>query len=147
VLAHAAIAIVDTIALVNIADDRRAEAQVLVEKYLPGVAVTDEFAAEVNELLATGGGAPRSTFFPLLLRASAALGQAGSGTILRELSYDSGAGELSLQVEQPDIGALRRAEAALARAGLNPASGAATVGADAAAARIVVRDAPAAGAP
>jgi general secretion pathway protein L len=147
VLAHAAIAIVDTVALVNIADDRRAEAQVLVEKYLPGVVVTDDFAAEVNELLATGGGAPRSTFFPLLVRASAALGQAGSGTTLRELSYDAGAGELSLQVEQPDIGALRRAEAALARAGLNAASGAATVGADGAAARIVVRDAAATGAP
>lgn len=146
-LAHAAIAVIDTIALVNIADDRRTEAQALVERYLPGVVVSDDFAAEVNELLANGGGGPRSTFFPLLVRASSAIGQAGGGTTLRDLSYDARAGELSLQIEQPDMAGLQRAEAALARAGLSPATGTPTVGTGVAAARIVVRDAPAAGAP
>jgi general secretion pathway protein L len=139
-LAHAVIAVVDTFALHDIAEERRAEAQALVERYLPGVSVDGDFAAEVNELLTGGGGPPRSRFVPLLVRSSAALGQAGTGTTLRALSYDDQAGELSLQIEQPDLVALQRAQGALASAGLNPVSGTATVQNNAAGARIVVRE-------
>ncbi len=146
-LAHAGIAIADTIALQRIADERRGDAQKLVEQYLPGVSVSGEFAAEVNELLSGGGGPPRSSFFPLLARASAALGTTGTGTSLRALSYNASAGELSLQVEQPDMGALERTQGALASAGLNPVSGTASVQNGVAGARIVIRDQAAGGVP
>ena len=138
-LAHAVIAIVDTFALQNIADERRAEAEALVQQYLPGVSVNGEFAAEVNALLAGGGGPPRSNVFPLLARASAALGQSG-GTTLRGLAYQEQTGELSLQIEQPDMIAVQRTQGALASAGLNPESGTATVAGGVAGARIIIRD-------
>lgn len=139
-LVHAVIAVVDTFALRNIADERRAEAQELVQRYLPGVSVDGDFAAEVNELLAGGGGPPRSRFFPLLVRTSAVLGRPGNGMTLRGLSYDEQAGELSVQIEEPDMVALQRTQGALASAGLNPVSGTATVQDGIAGARIVVRD-------
>jgi general secretion pathway protein L len=139
-LAHAVIAVVDTFALQNIADERRAEAQALVQQFLPGVSVDGDFAAEVNELLTGGGGPPRSRFFPLLVRSSTALGQAGNGTTLRAITYDEQGGELGLQIEQPDMVALQRTQGALASAGLNPVSGTATVQNDVAGARIVVRE-------
>lgn len=145
-LAHAAIAVVDTFALQTIADERRAEAQALVQQYLPGVSVDGEFAAEVNELLAGGGGPPRSGLFPLLARASAALGGSGSGMTLRGLSYQEQTGELSLRIEESDMIALQRTQGALASAGLNPVSGTAMVQDGAAGAQIVIR-APESGAP
>jgi type II secretory pathway component PulL len=126
--------------LQNLADERRAEAQELVQRYLPGVSVDGDFAAEVNDLLTGGGGPPRSRFFPLLTRSSTALGQGANGTTLRALTYDDQAGELGLQIEQPDLIALQRTQGALANAGLNPVSGTATVQNDVAGARIVVRD-------
>jgi general secretion pathway protein L len=139
-LLHAVIAVLDTFALQNIADERRLEAQALVQQYLPGVSVDGDFAAEVNDLLTGGGGPPRSRFFPLLVRSSQALGQAGNGTTLRSLTYDEQGGELGLQIEQPDMIALQRTQGALANAGLNPVSGTATVQNEVAGARIVVRD-------
>ena len=139
-LAHAAIAVLDTFALRQIADNRRAEAQALVQQYLPGVSVDGDFAAEVNALLAGGAGPPRSGFFPLLARASAAVGRGAPGTTLRGLSYDASAGELSLQIEQSDMNGLQRTQAALAAAGLNPVSGTPQVGGSVAGARIVVRE-------
>lgn len=139
-LAHAGIAVLETFVLREIADNRRAEAQLLVQQYLPGVAVDADFAAEVNELLSGGAGPPRSGFFPLLVRASAALGQGAPGTTLRGLSYDSKAGELSLLVEQPDMNGLQRSEAALLAAGLRPVTGTPQVENNVAAARIAVRE-------
>lgn len=139
-LVHAIIAVIDTVALLKIADDRRTEAQVLVQRYLPGVAVDGDFAAEVNELLSSGGGQPRSRFFPLLARSSAALAQSGSEPRLRSLSYEGEAGELALFIEGEDISALQRAEGALAGAGLNPISGTALIDDGVAGARIVVRE-------
>lgn len=146
-LAHAAIAIADTLVLQGMADERQAQAQALVEQYLPGVSVDGDFAAEVNELLSGGGGPPRSNFFPLLARASSALGRSGSGMTLRGLAYDASAGELALEIEEPDIVALQRTQGALASAGLNPVSGTANVRSDSAGARIVVRDLATGGAP
>ncbi|MDP8912133.1 MAG: type II secretion system protein GspL [Pseudomonadota bacterium] len=139
-LAHAAIAALETFVLREMADNRRAEAQALAQQYLPGVAVDADFAAEVTELLSGGAGPPRSTFFPLLVRASAALGQGAPGTTLRGLSYDSKAGELSLLIEQPDMNGLQRSEAALLAAGLRPVTGTPQVENDVAAARISVRE-------
>lgn len=140
VLIHAVIAILDTFALQSIADERRAEAQALAQRYLPGVNVDGNLAAEVNDLLARGGGPPRSRFFPLLVRSSGALGQTGGGTALRSLGYDDRSGELSLQIEQADLVALQRTQGALATAGLNPMSGTTTVQNDVAGASIVVRE-------
>ena len=139
-LVHAFIVVLDTFALQQIADNRRAEAQALVERHLPGTSVDGDFAAEVNELLGGGAGGPRSSFFPLLARASAALGGSGGGTSLSSLSYDAAAGELSLDVEQPDMNALQRTEAALAASGLSPVTGKPYVRSGVAGARIVVRD-------
>jgi general secretion pathway protein L len=139
-LTHGCIAVADTVAMQRIADDRRAEAQQLVERYLPGVTVDGDFAAEVNELLAGGGGPARSSFFPLLVKASAALGQPQAGAALRGLSYQAGTGELSLQIEQPDLVTLQRTEGALANSGLNIVSGAVSVQNNSAATGIVVRD-------
>lgn len=138
-VAHAAIATLDTLALQQIAENRRAEAQELVQQYLPGVSVDDDFAAEVNELLTGGAGPSRSSFFPLLVRASTALGGGTPGVTLRALSYNARAGELSLQIEQADMNALQRTEAALASAGLSPVVGTPYVQNGVAGARIVVR--------
>jgi general secretion pathway protein L len=146
-LAHAVIAILDTFALHSIAEERRAEAQLLVQQYLPGVTVNGEFAAEVNELLVGGGGPARSRFIPLLVRSSGALGQARGGTALSALSYEGRTGELTLQVEQPDLVSLERMQGALAAAGLNPVSGATTVQNNIAGSRIVVREVAAGTAP
>ena len=139
-LAHATIAAVETFVLREMAANRRAEAQALVQQYLPGVAVDADFAAEVNELLSGGAGPPRSSFFPLLVRASAALGQGAPGTTLRGLTYDAKAGELSLLVEQPDMNGLQRSEAALLAAGLRPMIGTPQIQNNVAAARISVRE-------
>jgi len=140
VLAHAVIAVLDTFALQSIADERRAEAQALVQRYLPGVVVDGDFAAEVKDLLNSGGGPPRSRFFPLLVRSSGALGQAGGGTTLRALSYNERTGELTLQIEQPDVIALQRTQGALASAGLNPVGGTTTLQSGVAGSSIVVRE-------
>jgi general secretion pathway protein L len=139
-LAHAAIASVETFVLREMADNRRADAQALVQQYLPGVAVDADFAAEVNELLSGGAGPPRSSFVPLLVRASAALGQGAPDTTWRGLSYDGKAGELSLFIEQTDMNGLQRSEAALLAAGLRPVSGTPQVENNVAAVRIAVRE-------
>lgn len=139
-LAHASIAIADTVALQRIAENRRLEAQALVQRHLPGVVIGDAFAAEINALLADGGGGGRSRFLPLLVKASAVLGRTGSGIGLRTLAYREATGELTLGLEQPDIGAMQRAQGALASAGLNPIGGAASVENGVAGSRIVIRD-------
>ena len=117
-LAHAGIAVADTIALKLIAADRREAAQELVEKYVPGTVVNKEFAAEVQQLLETSRGLDRTPFLPLMNQLATTLGRAGPGVTLRTLSYEGGTGKLRIMVEAPDMSALQRVQPALAAGGL-----------------------------
>lgn len=117
-LAHAGIAIADTIALKMIAADRRDAAQELVEKYLPGTVVSKEFAAEVQQLLETSRGLDRTPFLPLMNQIATTFGRAGPDVTLRSLSYDGGNGKLRIVVEAPDMNGLQRIQPALAAGGL-----------------------------
>lgn len=121
-LAHAAIAIADTIALKSIAADRRDAAQELVEKYVPGTVVSEEFAAEVQQLLETSRGLDRTPFIPLMNQIATTFGRAGPGVTLRTLSYDGGNGKLRMVVEAPDMSGLQRIQPALSAGGLDVAS-------------------------
>ena len=117
-LAHAVVAIADTLALQGIAEDRRAEAQALVQQYAPGTPLTPAYAAEVGALLATGGQRPRSAFFPLATRALPAAGVGGVGGF----AWSEGAG-LTLDLQGRDPVALQRAQGQLAATGLPVTAG------------------------
>jgi len=118
-LAHAGIAVADTIALKMIAADRREAAQQLVEKYLPGTVVSEEFAAEVQQLLETSRGLDRTPFIPLMNQLATTFARAGPGVTLRSLSYDGSNGKMRIVVEAPDMSALQRVQPALVAAGLD----------------------------
>lgn len=125
-LAHAGIAIADTIALKSIAADRREAAQELVEKYVPGTVASEEFAVEVQQLLETSRGLDRTPFIPLMNQLATTLGRAGPGVTLRTLSYDGANGTLRLVVEAPDMNSLQRVQPALTAGGLEVLTDAAT---------------------
>ena len=134
-LAQTAIAAADTLKLRGVARERRATAEALVRTVMPGTAMSDD----IDRLLSANVGL-RGRFLPLLGRTAAALAPVG-GLTLQTLGYADGDGALTLGVEAADIGALQRARTALAAAGLNPVSGAATAGSGRADGEIVVRGA------
>ena len=132
-LVHGAVAVADTLALERIAERRRAEAQELAQRFLPGTTVDEAFAAEVDALLAGAGPAPGGAFLPKLVRASTALSTAASGAALQGIGYDAAQGALSFDLADP--ASASRLGAALAADGLPAAGGAGT--------RVVVRTEPA----
>lgn len=136
-LAHGAIAVADTLALRGIAEDRRSDAQLLAERFLPGTVVNRDFAAEVNQLL-TAGGSRSSSFIPYLNQIAASLGQAGPGIVLRGLHYDAPSARLTMIVQAPDMATLQRVEPVLTARGLEPVVEAIPGGTGANVARIVI---------
>jgi general secretion pathway protein L len=113
--AHGAIAAADTNALRSIAADRRAETRALVSAISPAGAANEDVASTAADMLPTGDARPGS-FLPILTRATAALAPLAPAVRMRALSFD---GALKLELEAGDPAALKKAEGALARAGLS----------------------------
>lgn len=139
ILAHAAIYVVDTVALMRAADQKRAEVAVLVTA--AGGPAEGDLAATAERMLPQGSGSG-SDFLPLFSRASTALLPVGAGISLQTVGYGGDRG-LTLGVEASDLAGLQGAEAALKAAGLNPASGGSSVDAGRATQDITLRGTPA----
>lgn len=125
-IAHGAIAAVDTIAIRHIAARRAAETRTLLAAVAPSVTVGEDVAASATEILPAEG-AGSSQFLPLLVRIGGALKQLGTGASLRSVAFDAAAGTMSLQVEAADMAALQKVTPALAAQGLSAESGTASL--------------------
>lgn len=119
-LAHGAIAAAETVALRGIAAEREAETRSLLAIAAPGRPIGEDVVTAAADMLPAGSAAP-GRFVPLLARALAAVAPTGVG--LRSFSFDAREGTLALDVAAKDAADVRRAEGALAAAGLNPTSG------------------------
>ncbi len=125
-LAHSAIAVADTIALQNIADQREAEVRLLATTMQPSLVVGEDINAVVAELTPDGPIAAPSLFLPMLSRVGSALGTAQVQVAWRSVQFDNAARSLTVSVEAESAESLLAAEAALSAAGLNAARGAMT---------------------
>jgi general secretion pathway protein L len=122
--AHAAIAGVDTLAVQHIASTKAVEMRGLVQQVAPSAVIGDDLAAGAAEILPTNGAGP-STFLPLFSRVGAALKPLGGAIRMRSLSYDAGAGTMSIEVEAATIEGLQQVGSALSAAGVSAQAGAA----------------------
>lgn len=124
-LAHAAIAVADTIALRNIADEREADVRQLASTMQPSLIIAEDIRTTVAELTPSGPVAAPSLFLPLLSRVGAAVGSAQGGVAWRSVDFDGTA--LTIEVDADSVASLQAAEAALTGAGLNAVPGARSV--------------------
>jgi general secretion pathway protein L len=129
-VAHTAVLAADVHAAGRAAAQHRAATAALLRATLPGTP-----SADLDRLLPAGG---HGRLLPLLARAAAALAPVG-GLGWSRLGWSAADDRLTLGVEAGDIGGLQRAQAALAAAGLDPASGAVTAGDNRAEGEFVVR--------
>lgn len=125
-VAHGAIAGVDTLALRHTAAKRAADTRALLTQLAPTATIGDDVAASAADILPENGSAP-SAFLPLLLRVGGAFKQLGAAASLRSIAFDAQAGTISLQVETGDMAGLQRVPAALGAQGLSAESGAASM--------------------
>lgn len=125
-IAHGAIAAVDTIAIRHIAARRAAETRALLAQVAPSATIGDDVAASAAEILPTDGAAP-SQFLPLLVRVGGALKQLGSAASVRSIAFDAVGGTMSLQIETADMAGLQKVTPALTAQGLSAESGAASL--------------------
>ncbi len=120
-LAHAAIAAADTVALRSVAAKRGAELTALLATSAPGrYSGTDprEAAAVAAELLPVGGNAPPGDLLPLLSRTSSALAPFGGTVTIRALSFDQAERSLRLDLDLADPSVRAGITTALRSAGL-----------------------------
>lgn len=133
-LAHVAIHVVDTVALMRAADAKKAEVALLVGQ--AGGVTTGDLATTARSMLPQTPGA-RTDFLPLFSRTATALQPVGPTASLQTVTYGDDAG-LTLAVQAPDLAGLQAVEAALKAAGLDPTSGASSVDAGRASQEIVL---------
>lgn len=134
-LAHTALLAADARAAATAAAHRRTRTEALMRATLPGAILPGAaHTVDLDRLLPAGHG----RLLPLLARAAAALQPVG-GLGWSKLGWSATDDRLTLGVEAGDIGGLQRAQAALAAAGLDPASGAVTAGENRAEGEFVVR--------
>jgi general secretion pathway protein L len=126
VAAHGAIAAADTIALQNLADERRAETAALIKERAPFQPVGDDLVTAATALLPGGGGGMPDRLLPLLSRTSTALQPLASRIGIRSLAYNAADGRLDLDIEAADLATLQQVEAALRGGGLSPTRGSAS---------------------
>lgn len=117
-LSYTALLAVDAQAAAAVAAQRRTATTALVRATLPGTSLVD-----LDRVLPGGHG----RLLPLLVQTAAALAPVG-GLGWSRLGWSAADDRLTLGVEAGDLGGLQRAQAALAAAGLDPASGAVTAG-------------------
>ncbi|MEN3749797.1 type II secretion system protein GspL [Sphingomonas sp. HF-S3] len=77
-VAHAGIALADTVALRMIADRREADTRALIQQVAPGTSLQGDIATSVAALLPAGSGPAPQTFIPLVSRLSSALAPLGA---------------------------------------------------------------------
>ncbi|PZU10248.1 type II secretion system protein GspL [Sphingomonas sp.] len=123
--AHAAIAGVDTLAVQRIAAARASEMRGLVQQIAPDAVIGADVAASAAEILPAGGAGP-SGFLPLFARVGGALKPLGGAIRMHAISYDAGAGTMSIEVEAATIEGLQQVGTALSGAGLSAQAGAAS---------------------
>lgn len=140
-IAHGAIAAVDTMAIRHIAARRASETRALIAEIAPSAAVGADVAASTAEILPADGEAP-SQFLSLLGRVGGALKQLGAAAALRSIAFDAAAGTMSLQVETADMAGLQRVTPALAAQGLSAESGSASLNQGKAVGSFLVRSQP-----
>lgn len=120
--AHAAIATADTFALMQIADERRAETETLVALARPGAYLGDDLVDIATTLLPESDAKP-ATFLPLLSRVSDALKPIGDAISFDSLRFVQKDGALALVVSSKDSATLDKAKAELRDAGLGVRAG------------------------
>ncbi|WCT72877.1 type II secretion system protein GspL [Sphingomonas naphthae] len=125
VLAHAAIAAADTVALRTLAAKREGEMRALVATAMPSVSPGDDVAAAALAALPVGNGpsGPPDRLMPLLARVSSAAAPAGP-LALEGMTYDAATGRLTLAVKPGGEAALA---SALTSSGLSATAGAGQV--------------------
>jgi general secretion pathway protein L len=111
-VAHIGIAAADTLMLRAIADRRAAETRAAAQMAAPGVAIGDDLAGSVADMLPSGGGGAPDRFVPLLARLSRALAPVAGGFTVRAIGYQANAMIMDLQPD-PDPGLQARIDAAL----------------------------------
>lgn len=122
---HLAIAYADLLALRDLADAERAQAQAASDTVLPGVSVGPDTGPLLARLVPPAPQPGGSDFLPLLSDVTTALA-GGPGVALRTLAWSGQDGQLVLQVQADGLDALQRVEAALSAAGFRIDSGVAT---------------------
>lgn len=142
-LAHAAIAVADTIALAHMADVHAAQVRALGSSLQPAVEIGPDLGDAIIALTPDAAASGSSRFMTLLSRSAAALGSgqtAGApATIWRSVSFDGAAGTLTIELETANIADLQQMAQALTRAGLSAQPGAASTQAGKAVGSFVVR--------
>jgi general secretion pathway protein L len=125
-LAHATIAVADTLALERIADQREAEVRALAMSVQPGLVLGADLGSVVTDISPDGAVAEPGMFVPLLVRTGGALAGLQTPVAWRSVAFDAQAGALTISIEASDIGGLQRAAKALNEAGLVAEPGAAS---------------------
>ncbi len=131
-VAHAAIAGANVIALTDEAETREAEVRLLAQNMQPPFPIDADLAVTAATLVPAGPVAPPGQFLPLLTRAGSALAGANDVFQWQSVGYDQAARTLSITVEAADLEALQAASAALEASGLVVTPGAANNGQSAA---------------
>ena len=124
--AHAMVLAADTVALRRIAQLRGVELHDALSARVPDLPPSLPLNEAMQRALPPAP-APRSAFLPLLAQVADVLGME-EGMVLRDLTYSTEDGGLSLAVEARDLPALQRIENELRETGLSVSSGAATTG-------------------
>lgn len=138
-LGHGVVATIDTLALQRIAEDRRAQAQVLLREIAPHLSVDGDMTAQLARLMPSSS-EQQGRFLPLFARISETLQLFNEGLSVQTLTFNANDNTLSLDLQASDLAALQRIEAAFSEAGLQATSGVATAGGGGAQARIVIND-------
>jgi len=125
-LAHATIAVADTLALDAIADRREAEVRALAAASQPGLVLGPDLGATLADMAPEGAVVAQGPFVPLLARTGGAISALPTPVVWRSATFDNNSRTLTIAVEASDIAGLQRVAQALANAGLTAQPGAAT---------------------
>lgn len=135
-----AINIADTLALRQMAEDRRAEAQALISKVAPNTNPQEDIDVQLGRILPDTEDDKPGRFLPLFSDVASALATEKAGLVVESLAYDAADGQFGLEVAAGNLATLQRIEATLGDAGLQVSSGVATAESGGAKVRIVVED-------
>ena len=137
-IAHSLVAVVDVMALQNIAGAREGEARILLRQLAPSLPPDGDVVDMLNRIAPSVGGAPGVQFLPLMAETSQALQPFAGKVSVQSLAFAKADRSLALTMEGPDLATLQAVEQALGAAGLDPISGPATTDRGAAEFRVTV---------
>lgn len=125
--------------LSEVVELRRAAAIELLTDFTPTMAASPDPASALQRLLPQDRVSHGPGLLQLLAESSAVLQKHSTGLSISKMTFSARDGTLSLSLSASDLSALRKIEAALATAGLNPSSGSASAVNGGAEAIIVLR--------